>query len=228
MAILRNRFADGLAWAIDNIVVPSARFVMQWRYATLAGFVGLIIITGAMFKSGTVRFIFFPNVEGDKVAVKVYMEEGTPFTLTQNTLLRIEKEVYALEEELSQDGSSPFKSISVSIGEIATESNPGASASSSTANNIGQVKVALVQSDLRTESSSDIEGMIRKRIEDLPSIETLEFESSLIGEAADVEIELSHKDEAILDAAAKDLKARIASIEGTQDVDDSFELGKTE
>jgi len=228
MAVIRNRFADGLAWVIENVVLPTAQFFMQWRYATLALFFGFLIITGALFQSGLVRFVFFPNVEGDKIAVKVTMEEGTPFSLTKNALLRIEKEVIELEEELSEGTSSPFDSISVSIGEIATDSNPGASASSSQASNIGQVKVALIQSDLRSYSASEIEGMIRKRIEDLPSVETLEFESSLIGEQADIELELSHKDEAILDAAADDLKKALEAIEGTQDVDDSFELGKTE
>ncbi len=228
MAVLRNRFADGLAWTIERVVVPAAVFVVKWRYATFAAFIGLMIITVAMFQSGMVRFIFFPNVEGDKVAVKVRMEEGTPFTLTKNTLLRIEKEVLELEEELSKAAESPFKSISVSIGEIATESNPGASASSSQSSNIGQVRIGLIQSDLRDVSSSEVENMVRERIKDLPSIETLEFESSLIGEAADIEIELSHKNEAILDAASDDLKKAIASIDGTLDIDDSFELGKTE
>ena len=228
MAVVRNRFAQGLAWGVEKIVLPSAAFVMRWRYATFAAFFALIIITSAMFQSGIIRFVFFPNVEGDKIAVKVKMEEGTPFALTQKAVLQIEEEILALEEELAEQGSTPFDSLSVSIGEIATESNPGASATNSSANNIGQVKVALIQSDLRRYSSPELEGMIRKRIEDLPGIETLEFESSLIGESADIELELSHKDEATLDAAANYLKASLAEIEGTQDIDDSFELGKTE
>ncbi|NCT41801.1 MAG: efflux RND transporter permease subunit [Alphaproteobacteria bacterium] len=228
MAVLRNRFADGLAWVIARVVVPVAAFSMRWRYVTVAVFCGLVIITGALFQSGMVRFVFFPNVEGDKVTVKVTMEEGTPFAMTRDAVLFIEDQTIALEEELSDGGDGPFESISVSIGEISTESNPGASAGSSLSSNIGQVKIALVQSNLRTQSAAQIESMIRERIEDLPNVDKLEFESSLIGENPDVDIELKHEDESVLDAAAESLKKAIASIEGTKEVDDSFELGKSE
>jgi len=228
MAVLRNRFADGLAWVIANIVLPFAKFVMVWRYATLAAFIGLVIITGAMFQSGMVRFVFFPNVEGDKVTVRVTMEEGSPFALTQKAVLTIEKETLALEKELSDGDKTPFESISVSIGEISTDSNPGASASNSLSSNIGQVKIALVPSDLRTKSAAEIESLLRMRVENLANVETLEFESSLIGENADIEIELSHDDESLLDEAAESLKTEIAAINGTKEIDDSFEVGKNE
>ena len=148
--------------------------------------------------------------------------------MTRDAVLFIEDQTIALEEELSDGGDGPFESISVSIGEISTESNPGASAGSSLSSNIGQVKIALVQSNLRTQSAAQIESMIRERIEDLPNVDKLEFESSLIGENPDVDIELKHEDESVLDAAAESLKKAIASIEGTKEVDDSFELGKSE
>jgi len=228
MAVIRDRFADGLAWFIAKVLMPVSRFTMQWRYVTFVLFAGFLWITITMFQTGIIRFVFFPQVEGDKVTVRVTMEEGAPFALTENAVLNIEKEVLDLQSKLSQNNPDPFESVSVSIGEISSDSNPGASASSSNANNIGQVKIALVQSDLRNQSAPGIENLIRKRIENFPNIETLEFESSLIGESADIEIELAHPDENVLDAAAKDLKNAIALIEGTQDIDDSFELGKTE
>jgi multidrug efflux pump subunit AcrB len=70
--------------------------------------------------------------------------------------------------------------------------------------------------------------MIRSRVQDLPGIEKLEFQSSPIGEEPDVEIELSHPEEKILNSAAEELKSIIAKIEGTKEVADSFEEGKEE
>ncbi|MFK7839776.1 MAG: efflux RND transporter permease subunit [Bdellovibrionales bacterium] len=228
MAVVRNRFADGLAWFIRCIVVPGVSFFMKIRYATVVGFFCFAFLTVVMFQTGVIRFIFFPNVEGDKVTVEVTMEEGTPFALTKDAVLFIEEQAIALEAALTIEGQSPFESIAVSIGQVSTDSNPGASASSSNANNIGQVKLALTPSDLRNVSAVEIEGMMRDRIQNLPNVKTLEFESSLIASNADVEIELSHPDEAVLDEAAELVKDAIGSIDGTVEIDDTFEQGKSE
>ena len=228
MASVRNRFADRLRWFIDTLLTPFARITMSWRYATLAAFMGFVLITYALFTSGTVRFIFFPEIESDEVTVTVTMEEGTPFLLTEKVMLEIEQDVIAVREELSTDTSSPYKSIALSIGETTSGGGPVRSNSSNNANHVGQIKISLVSSDDRNKSASEIEAMIRERIEDIPDIETLEFQSSLIGEDPDIEIELSHNDAEILNEASSVLKEALEKINGTKEVDDSFELGKTE
>ena len=228
MATLRNRFADGLQWFISHLLTPFARIAMSWRYATLTAFLGFVLITYAMFTSGTVRFIFFPEIESDEVTITVTMEEGTPFTLTQDVMLEIEQDVIAVRDQLTTDTGSAFKSIALSIGETTSGGGPAHSNSSNNANHVGQLKVSLVSSDLRTKSASDIESMIRARIENIPDIETLEFQSSLIGEDPDIEVELTHSTPDTLNEASAALKEALERINGTKEVDDSFELGKTE
>lgn len=228
MAMLRNKFAAGLAWFIDNVLEPFSALTMRWRYVTLSVFVSLLIITAAMLTSGTVRFIFFPQVEGDEVKITVTMEEGTPFVLTQNAMLRIEKEVLAVRDSLTTGDDNPFDSVSVSIGETSSDGRAGRTSGSANANHLGQVIVQLVGSDMRDISSSEVEKLIRKRIENIPNIETLEFRSSLIGGEADIEVELSHGDEQVLNEAAVYLKNALENMEGTKEVDDTYELGKTE
>lgn len=229
VADIRNRFAQWLEYFITHYLLPLSHFTMKWRYATLTVFIGLSIVTAALFSSGTIRFIFFPQIEGDEVSISVTMEEGTPFAVTQDTMLHIEREVNAVRDQLSSNTSSPFESIALSIGQVSNGGHgPGGNARSNNANHIGQIKIQLVPSDFREQSSSQIERMIRTRIEHFPNIKTLEFKSSLIGEEADIEVELAHNDEAILNQAAEELKTALKNINGTKEVDDSFELGKTE
>lgn len=229
VASIRNQFAKKLAVFVDRIMLPFARFSISWRYATLAAFLGLAIITMGLFRSGTVRFIFFPQVEGDEITVSVTMPQGTPFAVTEATMLRIEKEVQNVRAALEAGNDSVFQSVSLSIGETAGNGGgPDGGGESSSGSHLGQIRVHLVPSDFRANSSAEIESLIRERIQDLPNIETLEFQSSLVGEEADIEIELSHPEEAQLNTAAEELKETLSQIRGMKEVADSYEPGKTE
>lgn len=228
LAKIRDIVDSGLQFFIHHMLEPTAKFLLSWRYATIAAFFALAIITVAMVTSGTIRFLFFPNVEADEVRVTVTMPQGTPFATTTETLLEIEQHVIDVREAIAENGKNAFKSITVKIGETSSRSGPGGSQSGSSSSNVGEVTVQLVPSDFRSLSSKAIEDRIRARIEDLPGIETLEFTSSLIGDEPDIEIELSHPNDDILIRAADHLKRSLEQIEGTTDVTDSFKEGKTE
>lgn len=229
VASIRNKFAQTLSVFVDRIMLPFARLSISWRYATLAAFLGLAIITMGLFQSGTVRFIFFPQIEGDEITVSVTMPQGTPFAITEGTMQRIEKEMQNVREALEDGKNSVFQSVSLSIGETSSGGGgPDQSGDSTGGSHLGQIKIHLVPSDFREKSSAEIESLIREKIQDLPNIETLEFQSSLIGEEADIEIELSHPEEAQLNMAAEELKETLSQIQGTKEVADSYEPGKTE
>ena len=228
MRTMRNKFANGLHKFIENVIDPFARFCISWRYATVALFVAFAIFTGAMVKTGNVRFIFFPQIEGDEVTVSVTMPEGTPFETTQEAMLFIEEQTINVLDEVSPEDYNIAKSLSLSIGQISSEANPVESGRSNTSSNIGQLKIELVSSDFRTKSASEIERMIRERVQDLPNVEKMEFQSSLVHNEADINIELTHAEEDILIEAADTLKQEIEKVKGTKEVTDSFDAGKAE
>ena len=229
LADMRDRFARVLSNFIDTRIIPFARLALHWRYATLAAFIAIAIFTGGLVKSGIIRFVFFPQIEGDRISITVNMPLGTPFVQTESTMLSIEEHIAAVREELDGGSdTSAFESISVSIGEVTGGTGPGAYSAGESASHVGQFRIQLVPSDFRNQSSSGIEAMIRERINDLPGIETLEFQSSLIGEEADIEVELAHPEESQLNAAAEALKLEMEKLAGAKDITDTFELGKTE
>lgn len=230
MAKIRDRVAKLLEDFVNNRVLPVAKYALNWRYATLAGFLGIAIFTVGLVKSGTIRFVFFPQIEGDQITINVKMPLGTPFGTTESTMLEIEKQILDVRSQLDSESlSSSFESISVSIGEASAASGgPGGGLPGQSASHLGQFRIRLVPSDYRELSSSEVESLIRAQTQDLPGIETLEFQSSLIGEESDIEIELAHPDEEQLNAAAVALKEAMERLPGTKEVTDTFELGKTE
>ncbi|NCO03818.1 MAG: efflux RND transporter permease subunit [Alphaproteobacteria bacterium] len=228
MASIRNKFSNLLQKFIYNMLIPFARFIILWRYATLALFLGFAVITAGMFKGGHVRFVFFPPVESDEITITATLPEGSTFQTTQAIMLKIEEEIENVRQEIDTGNQSIYKSVSTSIGQVSNLGNPTRTSASQNSDNIGQIILQLVPSDFRNLSSTEIEAMVRKKTENLPNIETLEFKSSLIGEDADIEIELSHPDERQLNNAAEELKEILNNMSGTKEVQDTFKVGKPE
>lgn len=229
MTRLREAVNRRLVHFLRDTVLPLANWLMRWRYATVAGFLGVLILTHALVSSGIIRFIFFPEVEADRIEITVALPVGTPFSDTTETVTRVENVVRALRENLIYDDTPSIESVSVLIGELAPRrGGPRAGSVMDKGTHMAQLTVKLVPSDFREYSSAAIERMIRDRIQGLPNVEHLSFKSSLIGDDPDIEIELSHPDDAVLEAASDALKAKLQSLPGTKNVDDSFELGKQE
>lgn len=232
LASVRERVAAGLSWYVERVVVPCAQWAMRWRYATMVSFFAVAWVVLTLVQVGFVRFIFFPQIEGDQITINVTMPQGTPFAVTKETMLQIEDAVMQVRAEVDGDAApedSAFKSIWLSIGEAeATGGHPGTQGSGNKGNHLGQMKVQLVSGDFREIGSGQIESMIQDRIGVLPNVETLEIQSTLVGADADIEIELNHENEATLIAAAEALKDELAAIEGSRDVKDSFQEGKAE
>lgn len=217
-----------MKFTVNKIVSPIASFAIKWRYATIVGFICFMMITFAMVKNGVIRFIFFPAVEGDEITINVKMPQGTPFELTKDVMFKIEKDVAEVREEVSKGTEDPFQSVVVLIGQASSAESPGANSTPATNSNIGQVKIQLMPSDFRKLSSLALEDKLRNKIGNIAGIEKLEFLSSPIGEAPDIEIELAHPDESVLSAAVQDLKNSLLNIKGTKEVSDSFKAGNTE
>jgi multidrug efflux pump subunit AcrB len=93
--VIGNRLSD----FVENRYLPFLRLCLEHRYATLAGFLALLIISISAVNSGIARFEFFPNVPGDGVEAKVTMQDGTSSEVLEETLTRIEAAAYEVDAE---------------------------------------------------------------------------------------------------------------------------------
>lgn len=230
MASMRDYVAKRLDSFVSRWVVPYAQIAIRFRYVTFAAFLAIAIVTIGMVRGGVVRFIFFPQIEGDRININLTMPQGTPFAVTERTIATIEQAVDAVRDEITHKaGASAFESVSVSIGSVTAQGGgPGGGGEGGSGAHRAEVRIQLVPSDLRSNTAAEIEGMIRSRVRGLPGIETLEFQSSLIQGGADIEVELSHPLESELNDAADRLKRALEGIGGTINIANSYQRGKTE
>lgn len=228
IAWIQEKVEIGFQWLTGNIVGPGVRLAATFRYATVGLAVAFFIVCIGLVQNGLVRQIFFPAIEGNEISATVTMPDGTPFERTdaavQDMLRALDRVSTNAKEET---GETLFVSIAATTGgSRVSDSGPGGGGGFTPQENIGQIQVELMPFGERRRTAAEIERAWRQQIGSIEGAERLTFTSSVGNFGADIEFELAHEDEAQLLAAAERLKSDLSSIEGANQIDDSFDLGK--
>ena len=228
IATVQQRVAAAVARIRDNLIEPGVAFAARWRYATVAIAVAFFILCISLVQNGQVRFIFFPQIEGNNISASVTMPEGTPFERTDAAVQRITAAAAEVADAVRQEsGEEIFLSVtSTSGGNAAQGVGPGAQSGFGTSENIGQVRIELTPFGQRRMPAAEIERRWRAAVGDIEGAERVTVSSTVTRFGDDVDYELAHQDEDQLIAAAESLKERLRQIDGVNEIEDSFDLGK--
>lgn len=223
-----QRISGWVARMRDNVIRPSVTFAARWRYVTVGIAFAFFLLCIGLVSNGHVRFIFFPQIEGNSLTASVMMPAGAPFERTEDAIIRMTDAAYAAAAEIEdKTGETLFASVTATTGGRASSGGgPGAVASFSSQENIGQVKIELTAFGERYTSAVDIERAWRRAVGEIEGADQVSFESSIVHFGSDIEFELAHTDEDKLIAAAEELKRQLAEIDGVSEIEDSFILGK--
>ncbi|MBT8444470.1 MAG: efflux RND transporter permease subunit, partial [Gammaproteobacteria bacterium] len=228
IANVQSRVAARVAHIRDNLVEPGVAFAARWRYATLALAVAFFILCLSLVQNGQVRFIFFPQIEGNDISASVVMPEGTPFERTDAAVRRIVAGATEVAETVRDEtGEELFVSVtSTSGGNAARGVGPGAESGFSTSENLGQVQIELTPFGKRRMPAAEIERRWRAAVGAIEGAERLTYTATAARFGEDIEFELAHENEEQLIAAADRMKDELRRIEGVTEIEDSFDLGK--
>lgn len=226
---VRSRVDKALRFAIDRVYTPVIKSATKNRYFTLCIALGVIIATAGLVLGGHVSFTLFPKGDSDLMIVEISYPLGTPVRITEASIKELERAALAANEDVSSlaaDGDKVVKHVLSLVGQIPprdwkTGENGG---------HCGQVFVELLSSENRPGLSAErILNAWRKKVGDMPGVERLAFSVLHGGPAGNpIEIQLIGHDFDILEQAASDVKAEIASYPGTYDIADDSKPGKEE
>ena len=225
---IQGTIAGGLAAVRVRVVEPGVAFAARWRYATVGLAAAFFILCMSLLANGQVRFIFFPQIEGNNISATLTMPEGTPFERTDAAIRRMVAAAEQVADDASAEtGESLFVSVTTTIGGLASNNNgPGAQSSFSSSENVGQIRIELTPYGDRLTPAAEIERRWRAAVGQIEGAERVTFASSFVRFGSDIEFELAHQEESALIAAADALKTQLAAIDGVDQVEDSFDLGK--
>ena len=220
-----------LEWLIERVYRPLLDRALEWRYATVAIGVSVLMLTVGLIASGRIRFSFFPPVEADNLVVYLTLPQGTSVDKTTEILSNIEESARQLEREMTDSGdANPFRHTLTTIGDHPFRGRQSrfvfrnAIASS----HLGEINIELAPAEDRTITASELTRRWRELTGPVPDAVELVFVSSLFSTGEAINIQLAGPDLDELRRAAEELKLAIAKYPGVEDITDSFRAGKQE
>lgn len=227
LARIQNGVADAIQSFAEGPLQSWARFAGRMRYfVAIAGIIVLTLIFSLLI-TGTVRFIFFPTIEDEEISADLQMPEGAPYESTEVAAYQMLDAIETLAEDYEAEGQTVIDSVGMVIGgRTSLFGGPGTTSTTTVASNLAQFTIILTPASQRTISSSDVERDWRERIGIIPGAEQLSVISSAGPQTDDIAYELSHPNNETLEAAVTQFASQLGRINGVEEIDDGFNLGK--
>ncbi len=200
-----------LAFINERLYQPMLSRALRHRYASLAIFITVAVCGVSMVFNGWVRTVFFPEVPGQIILVRLEMKQGGPLHLTEANITAIERAA----ESLNAEAMAEFGVDQPPIARIMTALTGPFSAE--------------IYVELRPEKSRVLETMEtvrrwREKVGVLEGVDELRFSGSLETGGGFV-VELAARDEAVLRDAVRRFSSALGRLEGVHDVRDDLQRG---
>ncbi|UCF83087.1 MAG: efflux RND transporter permease subunit [Desulfobacteraceae bacterium] len=223
-----DRIQNGLQYTIKHIYGPMLTRVLKNRYFTFIVGLGVLIIIFGLIKGRHVPYVLFPKPASNYIQVQMSYPLGTPASLTEATVKRIEGVVPQLNEEFSGEKTDGRDIVLYSFSLTGIISNPGFGGTE-IGGHAGQVFLELLPAEERSVTVTEVVNRWRELVGEIPGTERLSFSTLTGGPGGNpIEIQLTGHDFKELQNAANELKFELSRYQGTFDITDNFKPGKVE
>ena len=189
-----------------HIYLPSLRFLLRYRYATLCGFVALLLITVGFYLSPFLKKSFFPEFENDFVFVDLTIMEGLGEDYIVEVTESIMEAMHSTNEDivaLTGATEEPIQHVFAFIGND-TSAN---------------LTAELAKPANRTLRPTEIASRWRAKVGNIAGTTELQFSAEQrFHSGAPLEFDLTGKNFNDLDRAAEQLAQRLAEYDGVYEI----------
>jgi multidrug efflux pump subunit AcrB len=217
---------------IDGPYKKTLTLALQWRYATIAIGIFILLISLGLWFGGILKFTFFPEVQSDRMVAEVTMPVGTPPEVTDRITRYLEdKAIEAAEEIESKNNMNTnlIRYIFTIVGEQIPMGHRASTGPPPTGGNVGQVIVQLIGSEQRQDIPTNLVASVwRQKTGEIVGAESLVFYSELFSAGKAISFDLTMEDNESLLMAVDELKDQLRRFPGVYEVEDSYIPGKEE
>lgn len=203
--------------------------LMHYRYYVLATTVGLFIVSISLFPAGRLKFVVFPQPDGDTVCCRVQLAPGTPIAESErlarqlcDAATRANAKLKPLQP-LGPDGQPQDLITAVTVN---LSSNSGVQDSGP---HLFTVYADLLKGDKRKSTVADVINAWRAEAPEIPGALSVKYADMMEGPGGKaIEIRLRGDDLKELKLAAAELRGKLAEYAGVSDIADNLTPGKPE
>lgn len=234
----QRRIADSMETFVEKRYRPVLQYSIRYRYACVALFTGVLALMLSLVAGKRVPFVFFPEVPSDYIVSQLVMPEGTPISITEDGLAKLQDGLDALVEETEKNGHGyPFENIVITLGSQPFEGGgPMGGTPEVFSENIAEIAVELQKSEdrvgggtIKELSAPALAKRWRELMQPIPGAKRLSFSANAAGQAGlPVDIQISGTDFAQLQQVSETLKDKLATYNGLFDIRDNYSTGKRE
>ncbi len=221
---IKSKFLGKFESFRNNQLVTAVTAVVRWRYAFVGGVIGLLIASFALLAGGALKFVGFPELDGDIVEARVILPPGSTLSQTERVVAELVMAAQTLNETWSTEveGGEPL------VLHITEQYNFNADADES-GPHVATVRLDLLSAEVRQTRLDDFVDAWRSEVGELPDPISLVFKQPAMGPGGkDLEIRMQHDDLDMLKAASIETQQFLASFEGVSGVLDDMRMGKPE
>ena len=237
---VRRRTDAGIQWLINNTYKPVLRLTMKWNWGVVAVGFALFIISIGVVASGTIKFIFFPQMDSEYLTMSYTLEPGSSMAVHDRTVDHVLEMTEVLNEEFrekrrkflkTKDGKK-FAKLAGPDTEfvVRTYAVKGGGLQGGGSSELqGGVFVEVLGGEERGLPSRDVLNRWRELCGEMPGVDKVNFEAT-VGPPGTDEVEVMLVGESMdeIQKAAALLKKKLRDYDGVYQVYDDLALGRRE
>ena len=214
----------GVNWLRERCVGPLVDLSIRWRYVTTGLGIFMFLVSISMLAGGTLKFAAFPDLDGDIVAARILMPQGTPLSRIHEVVQKLENGLKTVNASLSPKqpgGEKLIRHVTVNYGVNVDAFESGA--------HVATVTVDLLPSESRNSRPDEIMALWRDAVGLMPDVLSLKFTEPAVGPAGmAIDMRLKGDDLKALKAASLDLQNWLLQYKGVTSLQDDLRPGKRE
>ncbi|NEX19720.1 efflux RND transporter permease subunit [Thiorhodococcus mannitoliphagus] len=220
----RQGFERGFEGLRDSAFGRLLDRAVDYRYLTVGLVLMLFILAIAMPVGGKLKFVGFPDLDGDVVEARILLPQGTPLARTEAVVARVAgalAEVNDAFRERQPDRQDLVQSVTVIFGE-----NPDAY---ETGPHVARVVADLLGTEERDAALDAVLNTWRAAVGELPDVISIKYTEPAIGPGGrPIDLRLVGASLDQLKAASNALQAYLNRFAGVLDLSDDLRPGKRE
>jgi multidrug efflux pump subunit AcrB len=221
---IRKAVANSLNWTVDRLYGPSLDWFLHHRWVAIAMGAMLFLTALGQLAGGRLKFQPFPDLDGDILVARVLMPQGTEISETEKVVERIEAALAPVNEKyqpMQPDGQNLVRHYSTTYGVNMDADEQGS--------HVATILVELLKADVREGRADDIIADWEAGVGEIPGAIAVTYDQAEVGPGGKaIDLQLVGRDLRELQEAGYELKRKIASYPGIQNLLDNLRPGKWE